>query len=422
MICKLEKIGTKNFYELSIIVISAVIVRIIFFAGFNYQIDLYGGDSKYYIETGRNILEYGVHGVIDIPTFYRPPLYSFFAGIIAYISETAAFFYVLQSIISISFSISIYFILQKYGPKISFWSALLIAVSPFDILMNGRILSENLVTPLLILGSFYFINSSGFKKRFFISGILLGSVALCRDIYVLFPLFLLVIGFFMKITWKNLAIFFLAFLMVVAPWAYRNSQLPSGGLFLSKGIFWTNLWMGTWEINSDWTRITNPYILPPEALQTVDNGESPTVVIDAFNKNDEDFFKNVVISYIQKNPLKVLYAWIVRYPILWLGTRSGLNTSILARNTIPWYLIKAIFYFINGLIVILAVLGFFVASRSKRLPFLISIPVIYNAIIYIPFHNVEARYTLPVMPILIIYACFFVLYTFEKFKLIRAMK
>lgn len=62
MICKLEKIGTKNFYELSIIVISAVIVRIIFFGGFNYQIDLYGGDSKYYIETGRNILEYGVHG------------------------------------------------------------------------------------------------------------------------------------------------------------------------------------------------------------------------------------------------------------------------------------------------------------------------------------------------------------------------
>jgi len=422
MISKLERLGNRKILELTIIVISAVLIRVIFFVGFNYQNDLYGGDSKYYIETGRNIIKYGVHGVIEDATFWRPPLYSLFAGVVASVSETAAFFYVQQSVIFINFSVAIYFLLHRYGPKLSFWSALLIAASPFDVLMNGRALSENLVTPLLVLGSFYFINPDNLKARFFISGVLLGAVALCRDIYMLFPVFLLIIGFFMKVSRRHLAIFFLGFLLLVVPWTYRNSQLPSGGLFLSKGILWTNLWVGTWERNSDWTRASNTYILPPEALQTVDNGESPSVVINAFNKNDDEFFKNVVINYVLQHPLKVVYAWVVRYPILWLGTRSGLNTSYLARGSTQWYLMKAAFYFINGLIVILAILGIFIASRSKKLPSLLCAPVIYSAFIYIPFHNVEARYTLPVMPILIVYCCFFTLYATEKFKLTRVAR
>jgi len=420
MISKLERLGYLKIFDLTIIVFSAVLIRVILFFGFDYQMDLYGGDSAYYIATGRNIMEHNVHGINSIPSFYRPPLYSLFAGIIASISETAVFFYIIQSVISVSFSVSIYLMLQRYGTKLSFWSALLIGISPFDVLMNGRVLSENLVTPLLVLSLFYFINSDNSKKNYFISGVLMGGVVLSRDIYLLYPAFLLVMGYFMKISYRHLAIFFLGFSLLVLPWTYRNSQLPSGGLFLSKGILWTNLWVGSWERNSDWTRVANPYILPPEALQTFDNGKSPAIIIDAFNKEDNEFFKKVVITYVLQNPLKVVEAWVVRYPILWLGTRSGLNTSYLPRNSVPWYLLKAIFYLINGLIVIFAIFGFFNTLRTKKLPFLLCIPVIYNALIYIPFHNVEARYTLPVMPILIIYFCFFVLYTKERFKLKRA--
>jgi hypothetical protein len=419
MISKLERLNYSKIFDLTTIILSAVLIRVIFFFGFNYQTDLYGGDSAYYISTGRNIMEHSVHGINSVPSFYRPPLYSIFAGIIASISETAVFFYIIQSVVFISFSVSIYLMLQRYDAKLSFWSALLIGVSPFDVLMNGRVLSENLVTPLLVLSSFYFINSDNSKKRYFISGVLMGGVALSRDIYLLYPVFLLAVGYIMKISCRHLAIFFLGFSLLILPWTHRNSQLPSGGLFLSKGILWTNLWVGTWERNSDWM-VTNPYILPPEALQTFDNGKSPSVIIEAFNKEDNEFFKKVVITYVLQNPLKVVEAWIVRYPILWLGTRSGLNTSYLPRNSVPWYLMKSIFYLINGLIIIFAFFGFFSTLRTKKLPFLLCTPVIYNSLIYIPFHNVEARYTLPVMPILIIYSCFFVLYTMERLKSITA--
>ena len=419
MMSKPDRLGNMKVQDLTIIILSAILIRVIFYFGFDYQKDLYGGDSSYYIETGKNIMEHGVHGASAVASFYRPPLYSLFAGFVASISETATFFYVVQSALFISFSVGVYFLLCRFGVKLAFLSALLIAVSPFDVLMNGRVLSENLVTPLLVLGSLYFINSDNLKARFFISGVLLGGATLSRDIYLLYPVSLLIAGLFMKISWRQLTIFLLGFALLVAPWSYRNSQLPSGGLFLSKGILWMNLWTGPWERNSDWTRMPNPYHLPPEALQTFDNGNSPEIVIDAANRKDEDFFRRVAIEYVLEHPCKVVYAWVVRYPILWLGTRSGLNNSYLVRDSVPWNLMKAIFYFINGVVVVFAVAGIFIALRTKKLPRLLIVPVVYNAFIYIPLHNVEARYSLPVMPILIVYFIFFLLSAVDKFKLTR---
>ncbi len=408
--------------DLIIIIFSATLMRVILFFGYDYQRDLYGGDSSYYIETGRNIMEHGVHGLLAVPTFYRPPLYSLFAGVVASISETAIFFYVVHSAIFIVFSIRVYFFLRRFGVMLAFLSALLIAVSPFDILMNGRVLSENLVTPLLVLGSLYFINSQNSKTRFFLSGALLGGAAISRDIYLLYPVVLLVTGFFMKTNRRHLVIFFLGFSLFVIPWMYRNSQLPSGGLFLSKGIFWVNLWAGTWERNSDWTYMPGNYNFPPEAFQTFANGKLPETVIDAAKSNNEEFFKKLTIDYILEHPVKVVFTWVARYPILWFGTRSGLNTSYLARYSVSWYSMKATFYIINGIIIILAALGIFIALRTKKIPVLLCVPVIYNALIYIPLHNVEARYSLPVMPFLIIYCSYYILYLVDKFKLARGMQ
>jgi len=412
---KLE-VGRSILRDLTIIALCALLVRICLFFLFDYQKDLNGGDSSYYLETGRNIVEYGVHGANAAATFFRPPLYSLFAGIVSSISKTAAFFYVTQSILFISFSIAVYFLIRQYGDKLAFMSALLIAISPFDVLMNGRVLSENLVTPLLVLGTLCFVNSNHSKVRFFVSGCLLGGVALSRDIYLLFPVFLLVAGFCVKISWRHLAIFLFGFALLVAPWVYRNSQMPSGGLFLSKGILWTNIWVGVWERNADWTRMPNPYVLPAEAFVTVDAAVSPAIVIDAFNNGDEEFFRKVTINYVLSHPLKVIYTWAMRYPLLWFGTRSDLNTSYLIGGRLPWYFMKVVFYLINALLVVFAALGMFVAMRTRKLPLLLCLPVIYNALIYIPFHNVETRYSLPVMPILSIYFSFFLLYVLNKWR------
>ena len=395
--------------DLLIIIFSGIVVRVGLFFIFDYQFDLYGGDSDYYIKTGKNIVEFSIHGPYGVPTFYRPPLYSFFAGIIANISETAVFFYLVQSIIFITFASIVYFLLRRYGAKLAFVSALLIAVSPFDALMNGRVLSENLVTPLLVLGVLIFMHSNNSKVLFFLSGIMLGGVALCRDVYLLFPCLLLLAGIYMRISWRHLAVFLLGFLILVGPWAYRNSQMASGGVFLSNGIFWTNVWIGVWERDATWTQMPNPYVPPPEALLTYDNGNSPSVVMNAFKNEDQKFFRAVTLDYILNQPFKVIYTWVARYPLLWFGTRSDLNTSYLTRGSVTWYSLKIIFFGVNAIIIIFALLGIFIALRKKNFPLLLCLPVIYNAVIYIPLHNVETRYSLPVMPILTIYCSFFIL-------------
>ena len=405
-----------------IIVLLGTLVRLQLFFMFDYKNDLYTGDSTNYLDIGRNIMEYGVHGTNTTATFFRPPLYSFFAGVIANASETAAFFYIVQSTLFISFAVAVYFLLCRYGVKLAFLSALLIAASPFDALMNGRVMTENLVTPLLVLGTLVFVNSDKYKVRFFISGALLGGAALSRDIYLLFPVFLLVAAFYMKIGWRHQVMFVLGFVLLVAPWSYRNSQLPSGGLFLSKGILWTNLWIGAWEQDAAWTVPPHPYSLPPEAFLTFDDGNSPTTVANAYADRDETFFRRITIDYMLRYPLKVLQAWGTRYPLLWFGTRLDTNTTYLISGGFPWYLMKVLFYLMNALVVIFGTLGLIVSFRFDKLPLFLCLPIIYNSLIYIPFHNIEQRYSLPVMPLLIIYSSLFTLYAVEKYKSTRGAR
>jgi hypothetical protein len=400
--------------HLAIIVILAALVRVALFFTFDYQKTLQGGDSGYYLEIGRNIVEHGVHGENAAATFYRPPLYSLFAGLVARVSETAAFFYAVQSVLFICFSVAVYFLLRRYGTRLAFASALLIAVSPFDALLNGRVLSENLATPLIVLATLAFISSRNSKLVFLVSGALLGGAVLCRDVYLLLPIFFLVTGAWMKISGRNLAVFLLGFALLTVPWVYRNSQLPSGGAFIAKGGVWTAVWMGTWERDPGWV-LTENYV-PPEAVRTFDNGNSPDVVLDAWLKRDQAFFKQVSIHYALNHPLELMETWIVRYPRLWFGTRAELLSARAARGSPPWYFVKGAFYLLNAIVIVLGLLGMIVAFRSGKLPAPLYLPVVYTALIYIPLHNAETRYSQPVMPILTIFCVFYVLFAIERWR------
>lgn len=405
------------FRPVIIIVLLAILVRVILFFIFNYSHDLRTGDSVYYLDTGRNILVYGVHGEKEIATYVRPPLYSAFAGIVGSISESAVFFYIVQSALFICFSVTIYFLLRRYDNKIAFISALLIAASPFDALLNGRVLSENLVTPLIVLATIAFVQAKNSKLSFFVSGLLLGALVLTRDIYLMLPLFFIVGGVFAKIKVRHLVVFILGYSLLITPWIYRNSQLPSAGLFLSQGNLWPNLWMGTWMKTSNTNWYMTPNYLPPEASRTFDNGNSPDVLMDAWNKWDKGFFKKVVIEYVSNHPLEVIRTMTARHYKLWLGTRSELMTAYSAKGTLFWFFIKGSFYLISAAVIFLSLPGMLLALRSKELPMMFCMPILYTAIIYFPFHNDETRYSQPVMPILTIFSVYFILRTIEKFHI-----
>ena len=203
---------------------------------------------------------------------------------------------------------------------------------------------------------------------------------------------------------------------MIGPWAFRNSQLTGGGVFLSQGIFWQSIWAGTWM--QDWANdrkpmIDNPGELPANAIRAYPN-ISPIIILDALKNEDQEFFKKSTIQLIQTNPIKVITTWIKRYPLLWLGTRSDLNTVYLQPRSTAWYLLKSMFYILNLIIIALAIAGLFLALRSRNELSLLCIPILYNGIIYIPFYNIETRYTLPVMPLLIILSVYFVVSLVDK--------
>lgn len=398
------------------IVLVGIVVRIILFFLFDYSSTLHSGDSSYYLEVGKNIQLYGVHGKENQALFYRPPLYSFFAGFVANLSETAIFFYIVQSLFFILFSLGVYYQLSHYGNKIAFLSAMSIAASPFDALLNGRVLSENLVTPLLVFATLLFASKVKSKKNFFISGALIGAASLCRDIYILLPLFFLAAGIFAKLSLRNLMAFILGFSLLISPWIYRNSTLPSGGFFLSQGNIWPNLWVGTWEKTPNTNWHMTPKNIPIEASKTFNNGNSPEIIFEAWKNWDQKFFKNIVIEYVENHPTKVFFTMVSRHPGMWMGTRSDLFNAYTDDKTLSWYFLKISFYILNCAIIFLSFGGMIVAYRSLMVPMILLVPVIYTSIIYFPFHNGETRYSQPVIPILIIFCIFFILHCLDEFR------
>jgi hypothetical protein len=281
--------------------------------------------------------------------------------------------------------------------------------------MNLRVLSENIVTPLIVIASLCIIKIN--KKNIYypiIVGIILGFLSLGRDVYILLPFFTIII------LYKNLnrimiLIIISSYIFIITPWIIRNSQISNGGFFISKGILWQNIWVGTWEKDGKWMGSTIVDKVPKEALDTYSKIPSETIQ-KAWEDKNQEFFKEQSINYILNNPTTTIFTWTQRYPYLWVGTRSDLNNFLIERYSFVWYLMKLIFFIINIIVLILSILGIITAIKNKDEIYKLSIPILYSGLIYIPLHNVETRYTLPVLPLMIIFSIYYIINYKKKFK------
>lgn len=402
------------------IIVTGIIVRVIISMLFDFNHDFEGGDSGYYLDVGRGIINYGIHGYGEppIPSFYRPPLYSLFAGLIDKMFAHSVYaFFAIQSAISLSGSILTYFFLRKHNEQLAFVSSLLIALSPFEALSNGRVLSENTVT-IFILTSFLMLLFSNNRYRFIISGILFGLVLLSRDVYLLLPIFtVLFLSFLHKKIEKGYLIYLLAIIITISPWVIRNYNLPDGGLFISKGILWQVLWSGTWE-RTPILMNNGVKALPDRAFPVGASEEKKKEITKHWLAMDELYLKNLFIEKITAEPVDVLKTWIIRSPRLWFGTRSDLNTMRAERGSKTWLLLKISFFALNTIIILTGILGIVSSYKNDKRIFLFSIPIIYTFIIYFPLHNFETRYSLPVYPFIIIFSAYYIMKTI-KAKLIH---
>ena len=259
-----------------------------------------------------------------------------------------------------------------------------------------------------------------------ILGLLLGFVTLTREVYALFP-FLLFPALALRLPYRlvfklrTLLIAGLVMCFTITPWIHRNYLLAPGVPFISKGIMGLSLYYGTWVEGggSAWTQKWFQGVDLPPAAFNLSRFDKQFVQEAVVSRNDSDL-KSIAIDSILNHPLKVFSNWIRRVPYMWFGTRSDLIALNPVTGSASWYLTKSFLYLLNlsfiifGLLFLLVSLPVFPSS----LLVLVTLPA-YNLLIYLPFLNIETRYSHPSVPILILFSSLFAKFIFLKFPWYR---
>lgn len=335
------------------VVAAGVIIRLLLLMLVDPAQSAFGGDAASYVAEARRIL------AGHWPGAFRPPLYPAFLALTLPLGWWAPL--VAQSALTIGSGVAATL-------RGRFLCGLLIASCPFLALFDFRLLSESLYINLAFLAWLAPIP--------IVSGLLLGAAILTRNTLLLLPLFALV-----ALRTRQSAIVAVVAYLVVAPWLFLAGS-AGGGMGL-------NLWIGTWERNGDWylNGLEHPDF-PPYAFASA--AEERTV---RSHWLDDPTLRRVAVDRIEHHPMAVAMTWVERYPRLWIGTRSDIIPFRLARGSLAWTLIKAAFFSLNA-----ALLAFGLWGALKPDRFLV--PVIYVALFYVPFHNVETRYSLIALPFL----------------------
>lgn len=334
-----------------------------------------GGDGLYYLATGAHFAQTG-----HIDDMVRPPLYPVFLALLAQ-STTAIF--IAQSLLTTAFAL---ITLRLTG---SLTKALLIAACPFFVAFDYSVLAECLL--IFLLGTGWLLLDT---NRPLLAGLCLGCAILTRDTVLLLPLFALPIGWFMG-RGKQFVLMAVAAYAVVLPWCLHN-KAAFGHFAVSEGRMGYNLWVGTWEHDGAWSLAgydPKHAAYPANAFRS---SAERALVQRSWDTHDDSLVKHVALARMREEPGQTLINWAIRYPRLWLGTRMDLQPMRAGRGSLLYTALKSMFW---GLNLIMLALG--LAALVARRNWYLAIPVVYTALLYIPFHNIETRFTLPVVPFLL---------------------
>ncbi|MEO6581758.1 MAG: glycosyltransferase family 39 protein [Sphingomicrobium sp.] len=386
--------------------------------------DLRGGDADYYLRVADNLLHNGVHSERPdaLPADFRPPGYPAFLAVILSFGAGSSAAIAFQSLLILAASLLTFWTLRLVDRVLAIGSALLVATSPFLILYEFVLISEVLyVTLVWVAWLFLFTSLRSGMAPAIAAGILLGLAILTRDTVLLLPLFALPFAAFlanrgravMRLTAAALAAY-----LIVLPWPLRNATLPDGQFEISDGRFGLNLWVGTWERNSDWVLpgLQNP-AFPAYAFR---NGVEERILRDALHTADDAPFRKAAFDRIRSEPWTVLRTWVRRYAQLWIGTRSDQIALRPARGTIPWRGLKAALFAMNLAFLVLGAAGMLLALKRRSQWSLFVVPVLYTALFYVPFHNTETRYSLVALPFIYLFAALFVIHFVARRKALPA--
>ena len=397
----------------------------------DYRFDV--GDASYYLDAASNIVNHGVYSgdvnASPVPQMLRPPLYPFLvAAVNCFLGEDIFFIQLVQVIVSILTALLITRVAGVLAPKSSIWVFSLMMLSPFEAVYTGAVLSES-ITAFLLTATAYVLVSLRGMRRWGIGGVLLGLCTLTRDIYL--PLIFL-LGFGWAIfgngrrqsRYCDLFVLMLSASLIVLPWSFRNYKISGRLVPVSEGRLGLSLWMGTWAVNGAFTEkdVGGQHVYPSEAFRTDSERQVVEHAFSLGGKETDMALRAVAIQRILTDPVAVFKVYIVRSPMLWLGTRFDifeLNKSYFPRSSTLYVALKVILWGVNTVIIVLGLGGLALAWWRRRRILMLCLPIVYTAAVYFPLNGFENRYSQPAYPFLIACAGYFLAWLSTRRSLSR---
>jgi Dolichyl-phosphate-mannose-protein mannosyltransferase len=372
-------------------------------------------DEGDYVTMASNLIQHRSLSLSDEspypPTLSRAPLQAFFlAGIYQVFGYQKTISRLIQILLTLTTPVLLYFAFYRSNPRFAVVMLWIGALSPFEALFAPRLMAEPLCG-LLIMLAFCLPWITDNRFTWVAMGAALGLLTLARDVYLALILFVFVALLtslarqtFARSGLRQALILLFAALAIVAPWTYRNYRVSGQFIPVTRGLMWENLWVGSWENlghrwNGDpWNKPQIPYRDANEKVMVESN----------FFANRDAVMKQLFLVRLRAEPLRIVGRWIERIPFLWFGTRCPFwfKPRWMAPGTGSFVALKGMFFFLNGFLVILAGIGLVIAALRQRQLLWFSVPLIYTAIIYLPFHDTETRYSQPVFMPVMMFAAF----------------
>jgi 4-amino-4-deoxy-L-arabinose transferase-like glycosyltransferase len=360
----------------------------------------WAGDSPVYLTLAKNIaFHHSFSLTTGIPTASRPPLYPFLIAAFWWTdSAPVAAVIVVQIICGAATAALVYLIAkERFSHRVALLAALGVTLAPMTVRYTAVILTEPVFTFLVVLGFFLWGRKYGVA-----AGVAFGLAALTRTIVIPF------LGCLVLLTvlpsWRpNRRLYLLMFasaMLVASVWITRNAVVFRKFILVQSTGYGINLFAGTIEpqLYGDdvWTKV----------IKELDSNED-----NALDETDRDRkFMLRAVEQIETHPVQYLRARLKQYPRLFLdsgdyllGSNNLTFNEALQKRHASVLIVKVSFMLGNIAVLMLAIYGIFLERRRfASLSHIILFPI-FLCLIHLPMW-IESRYSLPMMPLVLILA------------------
>lgn len=360
----------------------------------------WAGDSPVYLALAKNIsFHHSFSLTTGIPTASRPPLYPFLIAAFWWTDSAPVTAVVIVQIICGAATVALVYLIAKdrFSHRVALLAALGATLAPMTVHYTAVILTEPGFTFLIVLGFFLWGRNHGVA-----AGVAFGLAALTRTIVIPFLGCLVLLTFLPP--WRhNRRLYLLIFasaMAVASVWIVRNAIVFRKFILVQSTGNGVNLFAGTIEpqLYGDdvWTKV----------IRELDSNEG-----NAQDEADRDRkFMLRAFERIEADPLQYLRARVKQYPRLFLdsgdyllGSSNMTFNEALQKRRASVVIVKTSFMLGNIAVLVLAIYGIFLERRRfVSLSHIILFPV-FLCLIHLPMW-IESRYSLPMMPLVLILA------------------